>query len=160
MRKVSILIFMCAMATLFGCLYPPVSPSSPDSVIVPKTSPEDDVDKDAPSAEMQALVGPLRALGMEQKDAAKAAKFFLDFADVISRDDSVLKTTEDIREGYIRAETLMLQKTEMVGKYPGFGKAKDDILAETLGLDRVLLTSEKRSKAVEVFKAMAWALGG
>ena len=159
MKKLSILIFVCFTATLSGCLYPPIPPSPPDSVVVPKTAPEDG-EKDAPSAEMQTLVGPLRDVAMDQKDAAKAAKFFLDFADVISRDDSVLKTTEDIREGYIRAETLMLQKTEMVGKYPGFGKVKDDILAETLGLDRVLLTPEKRSKAVEVFKAMAWALGG
>jgi len=143
------------MAALSGCLYPPISPSLPDSVTVPNRN----ADEDAPSDEMQVLVSPLRSLTMDQKDAAKAAKFFLDFADVIGRDDAVLKTTEDIREGYIRAETLMLQKTEMVGKYPGFGKVKDDILAKTLGLDRVLLTPEKRSKAVEVFKAMAWALG-
>ena len=158
MRKLSTFVLVCFVAALSGCLYP--SPSPLDSVVVPKTSPADDVDEDAPSAEMQALVSPLRNLAMDQKDASKAAKFFLDFADVISRDDSILKTTEDIREGYIRAETLMLQKTEMVGKYPGFGEAKDNILAEVLGLDRVLLTSEKRSKAVEVFKAMAWALGG
>lgn len=156
MRTLAILIFACFWASLSGCLYPPVSPS--DLVDVPKAAPADDAD--APSAEMQALVSPLRSLTMEQKDAAKAAKFFLDFADVISRDDSVLKTTADIREGYIRAETLMLQRTDMVGKYPGFGQVKDNILAETLGLDRLPLTPEKRSKAVEAFKAMAWALGG
>ena len=142
--------------TLFsGCIYPPISP---EVVSPPVTTP--DVDEDAPSKALQALVAPLKELGMAKKDAAKAAKFFTDFADVVERDESIIKTTSDIREGYIRAETLMLQKTEMVGKYPGFGKAKDAVLVETLGLDRVSLTPEKRKEAVAAFRAMSWALGG
>ena len=152
MRKMLALAFA---VTFSGCIYPSVSP---DVVTEPTVVPQ--VSEDTPSAELQVLVSPLRELGMSEKDAAKASKFFLDFADVLSRDDSVIKTTSDIREGYIRAETLMLQRTEMVGKYPGFGQVKDDILVEILGLDRLPLTPEKRSKAVEVFKAMAWALGG
>lgn len=151
MRK--ILIFALAVA-LPGCIYPFPSPDiATDPVVVPQVA------ENTPSAELQVLVSPLRELGMSEQDAAKTAKFFLDFADVLSRDDSVIKTTADIREGYIRAETLMLQRTDMVGKYPGFGKVKDDILVETLGLNRTPLTLEKRSKAVEAFKAMAWALG-
>lgn len=142
--------------TLFsGCIYPPISP---EVVSPPVTTP--DVDEDAPSEALQSLVAPLKELGMAAEDAAKASKFFADFADVVERDESVIKTTADIREGYIRAETLMLQKTEMVGKYPGFGKVKDDVLAATLGLDRVSLTPEKRKEAVAAFRAMSWALGG
>jgi hypothetical protein len=152
MQRVLAFLFV----TLFsGCIYPHISP---EVVSPPVTTP--DVDEDAPSEALQLLVAPLKGLGMETQDAAKAAKFFADFADVVERDESVIKTTADIREGYIRAETLMLQKTEMVGKYPGFGKAKDDVLAETLGLDRVSLTPEKRKEAVAAFRAMSWALGG
>jgi|TARA_R110002051_G_scaffold221367_3_gene284995 hypothetical protein len=144
------------LVTLFsGCIYPP---TSPEVVAPPVTTP--DISDEAPSEAMQVLVAPLKALGMDVKDAAKAASFFNAFADVVARDDSIIKTTADIREGYIRAETLMLQKTEMVGKYPGFGKAKDDVLTETLGLDRVSLTPEKRKETVDAFRAMAWALGG
>ena len=152
MRRKELLTLLIGVLLLVGCR------KASDPVSATKAASGNN--EYTPSAELQTLVSPLRDLGMSAKDAAKMAKFFEDFADVLSRDDSILKTTEDIREGYIRAETLMLQKTELVGKYPGFGKAKDDILAETLGLNRVLLTPEKRSKAVDAFKAMAWALGG
>jgi len=154
-----------SVLTLSGCIYPTSSADEkekPEPVpeVVPEVLPENPVDREAPPMELQLLVAPLAEIITDDKDAAKAAKFFRDFADVLSRDDSILKTTEDVREGYIRAETLMLQRTELVGKYPGFGAAKDKILAEAVGLERVPLSPEKRSKAVAVFNAMAWVLGG
>ena len=42
----------------------------------------------------------------------------------------------------------------------GFGEIKDKVLEEAIGLENVPLDSEKRAKAVAVFKAMAWAVGG
>ena len=84
----------------------------------------------------------------------------MEFADVIYRDRDVITTTEMIREGFIRAEKLMLQRTAMVGKYPGLGAAKDNVLKEAIGLENVTLDDDKRRKAVETFKAIAWAIGG
>jgi hypothetical protein len=153
MRRKELLALLIGVLLLAGCRESPDDPVS-------TTKAASGSNEYVPSVELQTLVSSLRDLGMSAKDAAKMAKFFNDFADVLHRDDSVIKTTADIREGYIRAETLMLQKTAMVGRYPGFGKAKDDILAETIGLDNVPLTAEKRLKAVQAFEAMAWALGG
>ena len=48
----------------------------------------------------------------------------------------------------------------MVGKYPGFGSAKDKVLEETIGLENVPLDADKRAKVVAAFKAVAWAIGG
>ena len=163
MRKLTLLV--AVSLTLSGCIYPVPSSDEKDNpeptpAVVPEVIPENKIDREAPPMELQLLVAPLSEIITDEKDAAKAAKFFRDFADVLSRDNSILKTTEDVREGYIRAETLMLQRTEMVGKYPGFGAAKDKILAEAVGLERVPLSPEKRAKAVEVFNAMAGSLGG
>jgi hypothetical protein len=153
MRRKELLALLTGVLLLVGCREP-----SDDPVFTTEAVSGDN--EYVPSVELQTLVSSLRDLGMSAKDAAKMAKFFNDFADVLRRDDSIIKTTADIREGYIRAETLMLQKTAMVGRYPGFGEAKDDILAETIGLDNVPLNAEKRLKAVQAFEAMAWALGG
>jgi hypothetical protein len=158
-------LLAASVLTLSGCIYPLPSSDEKDKPepvpkVAPEVIPENVIDRDAPPMELQLLVSPLAQIITDEKDAAKAAKFFRDFADVLSRDNLILKTTEDVREGYIRAETLMLQNTEMVGKYPGFGAAKDKILVEAVGLERVTLSPEKRAKAVAVFNAMAWVLGG
>ena len=149
----------CALiffSTLFvGCLYSgPSTPVAPVEPVTPVPLP------DAPSVALQQKVAPLKGVISAPEDAVLAASFFEAFADVIERDDSIITTTGTLREGYIRAETLMLQKTDMVGRYPGFGAKKDAVLEEVLGLDNVALTPEKRQEAVDVFKAIAWVIGG
>ena len=101
------------------------------------------------------LVEPLRGIITDPADKELSAQFHEEFADVVARDKGIITSTEMIREGYVRAETLMLQRTELVGKYPGFGAAKDAVLEKVLGLENVALTDEKRADAVEVFRAIA-----
>lgn len=154
-------VLVIASLLLFtGCIYPVPGPDNePEPVPAPAPAPAPAPnDLDAPSPELQSLVAPLATIITDKADAEKTAQFFTDFADVVERDSDVIKTTKDLRDGYVRAETLMLQRTDMVGKYPGFGAAKDEVLAEAIGLDQVTLTPEKRTKAVDVFNAMAWAL--
>jgi len=111
-----------------------------------------------PTAELKEATKSLVGIISDPVDAVDAAQFYVDFADVIERDKDVIKTTGTIREGFVRAETLMLQRTELIGKYPGFGDAKDAVLEEHLGLEDVQLSEEKRAAAVAIFRAIAWSI--
>jgi len=126
----------------------------------PQVIPDSAVVIDVPSEELKALVSSLRGVIVDRKDAIKTSHFFLAFADVVARDKEVITSTAILREGFIRAEKLMLQETELVGKYPGFGLKKDAIIIEAIGLDNVELDAEKRAKAVAVLRAIAWMVGG
>ena len=150
--------FLLVLLLLSGCIYPTIDSLNPkpDIRVIPNVS----IDFELPPPELKVLVAPLRGIVTDKKDALKVANFFLEFADVIKRDKDVITTTAMIREGFIRAEKLMLQRTAMVGKYPGLGAAKDNVLKETIGLESVTLDDEKRKKAVDSFKAIAWAIGG
>ena len=150
--------FLLVLLLLSGCIYPPVDSLKPEPDI--KIVPNITIDFELPPPELKTLVTPLRNIVTDKKDALKVANFFLEFADVIKRDTDVITTTAMIREGFIRAEKLMLQRTSMVGKYPGFGAAKDNVLEAIIGLESVELDDEKRQKAVDAFKAIAWAVGG
>jgi len=143
-----------------GCIYPVPGTVSSDPDPQPAVVPDTEVVLDEPSEELKELVLPIRGVITDKKDAIKTANFFLAFADVVSRDKDVITSTSTLREGFVRAEKLMLQGTEMVGKYPGFGLKKDAILAEAIGLDKVELDDEKRARAVAVLRAIAWAVGG
>jgi hypothetical protein len=151
-----------AVVTLLmsGCIYPVPSRISTGPDPQPQVIPGSVVVFDVPSEELKALVLPLRGVIVDRKDAIKTAYFFLAFADVVDRDKEVITSTAILREGFMRAEKLMLQETKLVGKYPGFGLKKDSIIAEAIGLDNVDLNAEKRAKAVAVLRAIAWVVGG
>ena len=144
---------------LAGGIYPSVDNSKPD-VDELKAVRFLNVSFEEPSSDLKSVVAPLQGVISDEEDALKAASFFLEFAGVLARDKDVIPSTGVLREGFILAEKLMLQRTKMVGKYPGFGEIKDKVLEEAIGLENVPLDSEKRAKAVAVFKAMAWAVGG
>lgn len=145
-------ILVLSLVTTLGCeLYPTNGDGPPPPDPVTPTGTE-------PSEELKQLVSPLRGIISSKKDVSMASQFFEDFSDVVGRDKDVIASTQQLRAGYIRSEKLMLQRTDMVGKYPGFGEAKDKVLATVLGLDNVSLTPEKRQKAVDAFKAIAWAI--
>jgi len=137
---------------LSGCLIPDANGQEPEPPVDPPGV--------SPAEDLQELVSPLKGIITGSDHALLAARFYQDFADVVERDDDVIKTTGVLRDGFIRSEKLMLQKTDMVGKYPGFGAAKDKIMQDALGLDNVALTPEKRKRAVEVLRAIAWAIDG
>jgi len=145
------------MLSVPGCIYPSPSKLSSGPDPQPQVTPNP---VDVPTEELKALVLPLRGVIVGREDAIKTSHFFLAFSDVVARDKDVITSTAILREGFIRAEKLMLQETELVGKYPGFGLKKDAIIAEAIGLDNVELTAEKRAKAVAVLRAIAWVVGG
>lgn len=106
---------------------------------------------------------PSTALQQTVKDIVpiedkELASFYRDFADIIERDSEIIKTTGHIREANRRAGMLMFQKTSMKGKYPGLAEKVDSALMEVLGNKDVSLTPELRQKAVEIFRALSWAV--
>lgn len=105
------------------------------------------------SVEMRAIVAEVEPYSVPELTA-----FFRDFADVIRRDETVIRTTGDIREAYIRAGKLAFQKTGLQDKTPGLGEKVDAALAKALGLSHVTLTPELRGRAVEILEALAWAV--
>jgi hypothetical protein len=144
----SLLLGVCTFFT--GCITPSDTPSL--------SRPKDATTTTTAVDGIQALVEPLRGIITDSSDRELSAQFHDEFADVIARDKDIITSTGMIREGYVRAETLMLQRTELVGKYPGFGAAKDAVLKEVLGLENAALTDEKRADAVEAFRAIAKAI--
>ena len=110
------------------------------------------------SGDIQEVAASLRGIITDPQDIALASRFHDEFAEVVERDKDIITSTEMLRTGYVRAETLMLQRTDMVGKYPGFGAAKDGVLSLVLGLVSVQLTDAKRADAVKAFRAIAKAI--
>lgn len=91
------------------------------------------------------------------KDAANLTMFYWEMGDVISKDDSTLETTRDIRKLNTRAGGLMFQKTGIKNKYENLGEMIDWVLEDTLGLNDVELSDSKRDDAVQAFQAIAWS---
>jgi hypothetical protein len=106
-----------------------------------------------PSAEMQSIVSAVAEYRNE-----KLAIFYAEFADLIERDDEIIRSTGDIREAHIRAGRLAYQRTGMQSETPGLGAKVDAAIAEAIGIQNRPLTPEIRSQAVEVFRALSWAL--
>ena len=115
-----------------------------------------------PSAALVTAVQPVLAiLKNHREDGLRLSEFYAALAGVFTRDQGALiKTTAQLRELHRRAGLLAFQRTAIVGKYPGLSDAIDKVLADQIGLDNVTLSSEQRAKAIDAFKAIAWACGG
>jgi hypothetical protein len=157
MPRIVVILLSLTVLCCAGCLYPaPVDTVDPIPPVVVNECVRTEVP--TPSDEFKEATKAVRGFIVDPADAITAAQFYVDFADVVDRDTDIIKTTGAIRKGFIHAETLMLQRTELVGKYPGFGAAKDTILEAQLGLEDVQLSPEKRKKAVDTFRAIAWSI--
>jgi hypothetical protein len=109
--------------------------------------------KDKASSVIKAL-----SINSDRKtDGKRLASLYNDIATLISLDgdDMVIKNTEEIRQAN-RLAGLML-RLDIKGKYPDLPKAAQALVVMAVGDDQVLLSSELRTKAVESFKALAWA---
>lgn len=94
------------------------------------------------------------------EDAEKLSALYSALSDVLGRDDSIVKTTGQIREAHSRSGRLLFQKTPMKGKHEGLSDAIDEFLVQSLGSDDVILTPDLRSAAVSAFKDLSEACVG
>ena len=69
--------------------------------------------------------------------------------------NEVIRNTEEIRQANRLAGAML--KLDIKGKYEDLPETAQALVLEAIGDDNVLLNKELRSKAVEGFKALAWA---
>jgi len=92
-----------------------------------------------------------------QKDAQRLSDLYLDLATLIELDGDteVVKTTEEIRQA--NSLTGVMLRLNIKGAYPGLSEASQALLSSQIGDDMVTLDSNLRNKAVDTFRALAWA---
>jgi hypothetical protein len=132
----------------------------PDPDPDPDPDPKPTIEVDTPSAVLQLLVKgitPLLTGDKAKEDGVELAKFYLDMANVIERDSTVIKTTTHIRTLNVNAGQLMFQKTGIQGRYTGLSQEIDNVFVAVLTKDNTELTPAKRQELVQALKAIAWA---
>lgn len=118
-------------------------------------------DHPAPPSDLQSIVAPIKTLSASKPDAAaQLAGYWLAGADVIRRDGMILQSTGQLRLAKLRADQLYLQRSPLVGSFPGIGAATDAALSQAVGLDDAAITPASRERIAGTFDAIAWALGG
>lgn len=95
------------------------------------------------------------ALDNGGNDAVILANLYNDLATLISLDQDVIKNTEEIKTA--NSLTGYMLKLNMKDKYPNLAESSNKMVISYLGDDNAVLSPELRQKAVEVFKALAWA---
>lgn len=90
-------------------------------------------------------------------DGKKLANLYMDIALLISLDEKneVIKNTEEIRQANKLAGSMLQLKLK--DKYENLAEANQALIVDCIGDDNVPLTKDLREKAVEAFKALAWA---
>lgn len=156
----NILLIIAGLLIVIGLVKPPIinnllnnrpSQVTVDDIEITKPSQEDLVSKG------QDVIKALSVSDDRKTDGKKLAKLYLDIAKLISLDgeDEVIRNTEEIRQAN-KLSGLMLH-LDIKGKYKDLAQANQALIIQAIGDDSVQLDSELRKKAVEGFKALAWA---
>jgi hypothetical protein len=90
-------------------------------------------------------------------DGTRLASLYMDLATLIELDneDTIISNTEEITEA--NKLTGLMLKLNMKGKYPDLAESCDSVVKSVIGDDKINLDQVLRSKAVEAFRALAWA---
>jgi hypothetical protein len=152
------LVLLLAGALLLGVglLKPNISNIFPNKSVVIEPA-----NLSEPSANLRAeadnVIQALSADSDRKIDGKNLAQLYIDMATLVSLDgeDQVITNTEEIRQAN-RLSGLMLH-LDIKGKYPELASAAQKLVVKAIGDDQVLLNSDLRAKAVEGFKALAWA---
>lgn len=102
---------------------------------------------------------PLASLVTDAEHRAVLSAFYRDFADVLSRDSSVVTTTGQFYVAHPKSLTLLLQQTGYP-RYAGLDQAIDARLQAAIKLDDAPLTGDKRAALVACLTQISKELGG
>lgn len=93
----------------------------------------------------------------KKQDARRLSDLCMDLATLVELDgdEEVVKTTEEIRQANSLSGAML--RMNIKSKYPGLSDASQAVISSQIGDDIVLLDSELRKKAVDAFRALAWA---
>jgi hypothetical protein len=156
------LILIIAAVLIFVGVFKPqfpfVGPNQPVDVVV---NPNVEVDKPKDEVLLEKAKAVTKAFDGSSfdrnKDSQRLALLYLDLATLIELDgeQEVVKTTEEIRQA--NSLTGAMLRLNLKGAYPGLSDAANDLLISQIGEDIVPLDSNLRAKAVDAFRALAWA---
>lgn len=157
MKLKHILLVCGSLLVVVGLIKPDLSK------FIPNNTPTNTVVIEAPldiniRKEAEELVSLLKSFGSSAKDdSLRLRDLYLDLATLISLDgeNQVVKNTEEIRQANSLAGVML--RLDIKDKYPNLAKEAKDVVVAAIGDDQVLLSSELRARAVEGFKALAWA---
>lgn len=111
-------------------------------------------------AKCKLIIDILKNSSLKEKtqDAQRLSDLYMDLATLIELDgeNEVVKTTEEIRQA--NSLSGLMLRMNIKNKYPGLSDASQVIIGSQIGDDIVPLDAELRKKAVEAFRALAWAV--
>ncbi|NBU33466.1 hypothetical protein EBZ38_13800 [bacterium] len=95
---------------------------------------------------------------MTEAEAGTLRDLYLDIRELIRLDgeNEVIKNTEAIREANSIAGHML--NINIKGKYPNLPKECKEVIVAAIGDDVLVLSPELRTKAMDGFYALAWAL--
>lgn len=91
-------------------------------------------------------------LAGQRADAQQVSAFYAAMADVVEKDQSVIKTNNDFYNGYGNAGALMFQGVGIKGKYPTLATTIDGMLKAAVPLEITPWTPDKRAAMVAALR--------
>lgn len=110
-----------------------------------------------PSLENKELVKPITEADITPEDAKLISAFYLELADVINKDDTIIESTGQFRNLNTFAGILHFNSA-LLGKYESLGENIDTAIAEAIGKQSVTMDDDKRQDLVEILNAVAWSV--
>jgi hypothetical protein len=154
----TVLLVLASILILIGVIKPnlnfPITKPNVVENIVVVTPPSDEKVRELCEPIVEALSN---GSSSRNKDGKRLSDLYFDLATLIELDgeNEVVKTTEEIRQA--NSLSGLMLRLNIKGEYPGLTEAAYNFLVAQIGDDIVPLDSNLRSKAVDTFKALAWA---
>lgn len=133
-----------------GNSYFPIFPNNKISESLSIKKPNDELLK-----LIQPVIESLKNGNSDRKeDGLRLARLYKDMSLLITVDNSILKTTESIREANVLSAKIL--QIDMKGKYEGLADAANTLFKKYVSPNSVMLDDELRQKSSEAFLALAW----
>jgi hypothetical protein len=110
-----------------------------------------------PSLENKELVKPITETEISQEDAKLISSFYLELADVIDKDDTIIDSTGQFRNLNTFAGVLHFD-TSLLGKYDSLGENIDSAIVNAIGKQDAPMDEDKRADLIEILNAVAWSV--
>jgi hypothetical protein len=110
-----------------------------------------------PSLENKELVKPITEIEISQEDAKLISSFYLELADVIGKDDTIIDSTGQFRNLNTFAGVLHFD-TSLLGKYDSLGENIDSAIVNAIGKQDAPMDEDKRADLIEILNAVAWSV--
>jgi hypothetical protein len=159
MTQKNLLLALASLLIVVGLLKPDLSnvfkPGS--SVVIDVLELSEPTDENV-KKEADEVVALLKSTNGSKRDFKKLRDLYLDLAKLVELDgdDEVVKSTEEIRQANSLAGVML--RLDIKGKYPDLAKETKEVVVAAIGDDQIALSKELRTKAVDGFNALAWAM--